>query len=133
MGYVLITSQYYHSRHCFICEYNEETFEQQGKQLIEELEKYKRESVDARNIHYGDLDPKWFNKCKGRWNVNDAGDIYFELYDSVNRCMHEALDYQEISRMQSRGYQKKIITESIAKHHDYETVKEIITSHFKIA
>lgn len=132
MRCLLITSQYYNSRHCFICEFNEDTLEVQGKSLIEELEKYKRQSDDERPFDYGDFNPEWFRKDRKRLNVNDAGDIYFEVYDYANRCMHEALEYQEASRIQSRGYQRKAVTQRIEDHHDYGTVKGIIEKYFKI-
>ena len=133
MKCLLITSQYYSSRHCFICEFNQDTLEIQGKALIEELEKYKRQPDDTRPIDYGDFNPEWFRKDRKRFNVNDAGgDIYFEVYDYANRCMYEALEYQEASRMQSRGYQRKIVTERIANYHNYNTVKGIIEKYFKI-
>jgi hypothetical protein len=129
---ILITSQYYSSRHSFICEFNEETLEVQGKALIEELEKYKRQPDDVRPFDYGDFNSEWFRKDRKRFNVNDAGDIYFEVYDYANRCMQEALEYQEASRMQSRGYQRKIVTERIANYHNYCTIKGIIEKYFKI-
>ena len=132
MKFLLITSQYYHSRHCFICELNEETFEKQGIELIEELEKYKRQSDDTRDFYYGDFNKKYFRKDKERFNVNDSGDIYFEVFDSVNACVYEISEYQEKSRMQSRGYQKKSITENISEHHNYGEIKSIVKNHFTI-
>jgi hypothetical protein len=106
--------------------------ETQGKALIEELEKYKRQDGDARPVDYGDFNPEWFHQARRRFNVNDSGDIYFEVYDYANTCMREAVKYQETTRMQSRGYQKKIVTERISNHHDYNTVKNILEKHFKI-
>ncbi len=106
--------------------------ENQGKSLIEELEKYKRECDDTDEIDYGDFNSEWFRKDRKRLNVNDAGDIYFEVYDYANRCMQEALKYQETSRMQSRGYQRKDVMKKISDHHDYSIIKRIIEKYFRI-
>jgi hypothetical protein len=132
MRCLLITSQYYNSRYCFICEHNEDTLENQGKSLIEELEKYKRAHDDTDEIDYGDFNSEWFRKDRKRLNVNDTGDIYFEVYDYANRCMQEALKYQEASRMQSRGYQRKDVMVKISEHHDYGIIKSIIEKYFRI-
>jgi len=132
MDILVITSQYYHSRFSFVVEHNEDTFQQQAIECIKELEKYKRQSDDTREFHLGDLDDKWFHKDRRRNNVNDAGDIYFDVCSSINNALHEIKQYEEQSRIGGRGYQAKKVTTAISEHHNYSTIKGIVTKYFKL-
>ncbi len=130
MKVLLITSQYYYSRHSFIVEYDEGTFQQQAIECVKELEKYKRQADDTREFNLGDLDNKWFKESRTRCNVNDAGDIYFEVCNSINKATHYISEYQEQSRIGQRGYQPKRIINAIEEHHQYRIIKDIVAKHF---
>lgn len=132
MDVLVITSQYYHSRFSFVVEYNEDTFQQQAIGCIEELEKYKRKSDDTREIHLGDLDDKYYHKGRRRNNVNDAGDIYFDVCVSVNMAVYEVTQYSEHSKIESVGFKKKTVLENISNHHSYDRIKEIVCKYFKL-
>lgn len=75
--YVLIVSQYYYSHHCFVVSAEEESYREKALSLIEKLEDYKRDDDDERPYHYGSFREMAYTEISGRWNVNDAGDIYF--------------------------------------------------------
>ena len=102
--YVLIISQYYHSYVQKICMVQDD-FVVKARKMIEELEDYKRdtEKKETRPVYYGDLDKKYGEniervmKSGGRFNLNDAGDIYFELSDSVNYLSDEIVEYTKKS------------------------------------
>ena len=76
--YVLIVSQYYYSHHCFVVSASEDGYREKALSLIEKLENYKRDDDNERLYHYGTLfRENAYTEISGRWNVNDAGDIYF--------------------------------------------------------
>ena len=132
---LLIVSQYRYSRHLFLVEYVEETFRDSARGFIKELEEYKRpEEWAMKEIHYGDLIGKHFSPDKSRYNVNDAGDIYFLIKEKVSSHMREIEGYIETSIRESVGYKSKIAKmarESIETHHDYGRVREIVEKYFK--
>ena len=131
--YTLIVSQYYHSRHSFVVEFAGDKFMEQAKKFVTELEKYKRKPTTEREIDFGDLTYKQIGEIWSRYNINDQGDIYIINAHSVNRCMHEANEYHEISARESRGYKRKLVTVAIEEHHDYGMVKNIVEKYFEIA
>lgn len=132
--YSLIVSQYYYSRHMFIVKIDE-NFIETAREFATELMQYKRgDNFRTDKLFLGDLDPKYSSdELRYRYNINDAGDIYFINFNYANRCMHEAFEYKEVSRRENMGYQKKQKVEDIAKHHNYRKVSEIVQKHFKIA
>lgn len=131
--YCLIVSQYYHSRHMFLVEINE-NFIATARNFIAELEEYKREHSGLKEIYLGDLDEKYCSdELRSRYNVNDEGDIYFINGNYTNYLMHEGFHYYEYTRKESVGYKRKTVIEDIAKHHNYNNISEIVKKHFKIA
>ena len=130
--YTLVVSQYYNSRHTFIVEHKED-FLEKAKAFASELMKYKRDSDNDREMYLGDLDYIKDSKIRRRYNINDSGDIYFLQSDYANYCKDEALEYKEMSSRESKGYQKKAITNQINEHHSYHKVKEILEKYFEIA
>lgn len=130
--YSLIVSQYYHSRHIFLVKIDE-NFIESARNFVSELEKYKRGSEDLREIYLGDLDEKYCgDELRSRYNINDAGDIYFINGNYANHLMYEGYHYYECTRRESVGYKRKTVTEDIAKHHNYSKVEEIVEKYFKI-
>jgi hypothetical protein len=131
--YTLIISQYYHSRHFFIVEHNPD-FMEKARSFVNELMVYKREAGSTREMYLGDLDPEYTSgEIRGRYNINDSGDIYFLQSNYANYLMGESWEYKEHSRRESRGYQNKKVTEAISQHHDYNRVKDIVKKYFEIA
>ena len=131
--YTLIVSQYYHSRHCFIVEFNPKTFIEQAKKLTSDLQKLKRQAGSEHDIDYGDLTYKQADEIYSRYNINDSGDIYFinSMYSS--HLMGVACGYQADSIRESRGYIKAAIKERIYEHHLDYVVRKIVEKYFKIA
>lgn len=130
--YTLIISQYYNSRHFFLVKF-EDDFIERGIKLVDELEDYKRsDNEKERPKDYGDLTFGDNTKVRWRYNINDSGDIYFLSEVYANKAMSDATRYILDSYKESRRYVKKLIQESIAKHHDYKTVKSIVEKYFEI-
>jgi hypothetical protein len=130
--YSLIVSQYYHSRHFFIVNLTPD-FIKQAKEFSYELMKYKRNEDNERELFAGDLDYIKDGEIRRRYNVNDSGDIYFIQSPYANYLMHEAIEFHESSLRESKGFQRKAITNSIDEHHNYKKVKEIVEKYFEIA
>lgn len=130
--YSLIVSQYYHSRHMFIVHIKDD-FLEKAKEFAYDLMTYKREEGCERELYAGDLDYIKGNEIRRRYNVNDSGDIYFIQSKYANYCMSVAMDYREDSIRESKGYQKKAITNDITDYHNYQKVKEIVEKYFEIA
>ena len=130
---LLIVSQYRYSRHLFLVEYVEETFRDSAMGFIKELEEYKRpEEWAMKEIYYGDLCDKYFSPNNSRYNVNDAGDIYFLIKEKGNSLMREIQRYHETSFQEQKGYKSKFEKESLKNHHDFSRVEQIVANHFKI-
>ena len=130
--YVVIISQYYHSYHSFVVEFDGQ-FIEKARAFTEELETYKRdENEQKRDINYGDLAPKYSGLDRARHNVNDSGDIYFLSKETVNECLHEIQYYDKQAVEFAKGRKKNAIVEDISKHHNYEKVKEIVKKHFTL-
>ena len=128
---LLIVSQFLHSRHYFFLKYDEATFCLTARAFIEDLEAYKRSEVWAdKAIHYGDLSEKHFVKGVSRYNVNDAGDIYFLIKDSISEHMEEVREYQKKSAKEYRYFRSENIKERVKNHHQYHRVKKIVEKHF---
>lgn len=137
--YVLIVSQYYHSYVQKICEVQDD-FVVKAREMIEELEDYKRSSFEKEKpVYYGDLDKKYVEhinetlKKGGRINLNDAGDIYFELSDSIDYLIDEVIGYGKRSEecyKTNRG--SKRIMDEVSKHHARSVVTDIIRKHFVV-
>lgn len=131
--YVLIISQYYHSRHFFIVK-RPENFLEKSREFAVELMTYKRDESNTNEMYLGDLDPKYAGDGnRSRYNVNDNGDIYFLQSNYANKLMDESWSYKEDSKRESRSFQKKSVTESIDKHHSYSVVAKIVDKHFEIS
>ncbi len=125
---LLIESQYYFSRHYFLVEYDSNTFPDQAKFFVNELEKYKRKSDVAKPIEYGDLE--YFEPDRRRYNINDSGDIYFTIFNTATGALREIKEEWERSNREGRGFQRKEVLENIAAHHNYQRVWEMIDKHF---
>ncbi len=138
--HVLIVSQYYYSYVQKICEVHDD-FVERAREMIQELEDYKRDSheKETKSFYYGDLDKKYHNnidrvlKEGGRLNLNDAGDIYFELSNSVDYLVDEVVEYgrksEETYRINRRS---KRIMEEVSKHHNRSIITGIIKRHFVV-
>lgn len=127
---LLITTQYCYSRHCFLVEYDQVTFEAQARALVAELEVYKRSKDDVRPINYGDLD--YIGSRGTRYNINDSGDIYFELYGNANGALGAIKGYWEDTRREIQGFQRKDTVEKISEHHDKYAILNIVERHFTL-
>ena len=135
--YCLIVSQYRYSYHTFIVKVPEDIaiFKSQLLAITEELEKYKRDNLDTREIHFGDLEYLLDDSKEifYSYNVNDTGDIYIRNHSSINRLKDDAYYYMLNGYKASRGYQSKNTISEISKHHDYNEVRKIIERNFEIA
>jgi len=129
-NYCLIISQYYHSRHSFIVEFPE-NFIERCKELIMALEDYKRTNKE-RAYAFGDVGYHTEEVINRRYNVNDAGDIYFINSNSINELKEVAEDYFLTSYKESRPYQRKEITHNIYQHHRFDEVQKIVEQYFNI-
>lgn len=136
--YVLIVSQYYYSHHCFVVSADEENYREKALSLIEKLEDYKRN--DERPYHYGTLfRENAYTEISGRWNVNDAGDIYFIPCGSVTEALQKSEEFNsELNKTQwlkGRGLkaaQRKIIEKNIDEHHLYSRISKIVGECFMV-
>lgn len=138
--YVLVISQYYHSYIQKVCMVQAD-FIRSARGMIEELEKYKRhpEENKTRQVYYGDLSDEYEERIErvlrngGRINLNDAGDIYFELSDSLDHLLFEIKEYEEKGR-RSYEYNKrnKRIIKNVEEHHDSDAIINIIKKYFVI-
>jgi hypothetical protein len=108
-------------------------FLEKAKEFAKELMIYKRDEDCKREMYLGDFDYIKDNEIRRRYNINDSGDIYFLQSSYANYCMDEAIGYREDSLRESRGFQKKAITNAIDEHHNYRKVKEIVEKYFEIA
>lgn len=135
--YSLIVSQYYHSRYYFIVNCTDD-FVEKAKTFATELMAYKRDEAENKyrnpiKENLGDLiyfkDPE----IKARYNINDAGDIYFIQGNSINHLFGEMEYYKKYSVMESKGYIKKAIVQAIENHHDVSIISEIVKKHFVLA
>lgn len=135
--YVLIVSQYYYSHHCFVVSVDEENYREKALSLIEKLEDYKRNDDDERPYHYGATRENAYTEISGRWNVNDAGDIYFIPCKSVTEALQKS-DNSELNKTQwlkgreLKAAQRKIIEKNIDKHHLYSRISKIIGECFTV-
>ena len=137
--YVLIVSQYYHSYVQKICEVQDD-FVVKAREMIEELEDYKRSSFEkGKPVYYGDLDKRYNVRTNrvlekgGRLNLNDAGDIYFELSDSIDYLIDEVIGYGKRSEecyKTNRG--SKRIMDEVSRHHARSVVTDIIRKYFMV-
>lgn len=128
----LIVSQYCYSRYCYFVVYDPETFLTQARACVEDLERYKRNLDDLRPISYGDLCDKWYHPGCARYNVNDAGDIYLIVGDSVSELLPYVREYYDKVDREGRADRRKSTAKKIAVHHDPSVVYGIIRSHFKL-
>ena len=137
--YVLSVSQYYYSHHCFVVSTEEENYREKALSLIEKLEDYKRNDDDERPYHYGATRENAYTEISGRWNVNDAGDIYFIPCVSVTEALQRAEEFNtELNKMQwlkGRGLkaaQRRIIENNIDEHHLYSRISKIVGEYFAV-
>lgn len=134
--YILIISQYYHSRHAFVIEAPTEDAEYytKARSMIEELEKHKRTGGyrEDRETDYGDMAEKYFSGTSRRYNVNDSGDIYLIPCWNLLQAMAHARSYWEDTYRESRGYKKNAVLEAIGRCHRWDDVKTIIGNHFTV-
>lgn len=131
--YVLIISQYYHSRHMYIV-HRPDDFLDKAREFAIELMKHKRSADNTRPMYLGDLDPEYAGDGnKSRYNINDSGDIYFLQAKYANYLMEQSWEYRDISRRQAQGFKKKSELESIHRHHTEKHVYELVKKYFEIA
>lgn len=137
--YVLIVSQYYYSHHCFVVSAEEERYREKALTLIEKLEDYKRNDGDKRLYHYGATRENAYTEISGRWNVNDAGDIYFIPCKSVTEALQKSEEFNtELNKTQwlkGRGLkaaQRRIIENNIDEHHLYSRISKIVGECFAV-
>lgn len=128
----LIMSRYHYSRYCYFVAYDPETFLLQARACVEDLERYKRNPDDIRPVDYGDLCDKWYHPEWLRYNVNDAGDIYFVIGDSISELLPYVREYYSQADQEERYEQNENTVRKIDKHHDPGTVYGIIRSHFRL-
>jgi hypothetical protein len=136
-NFTLIISQYRWSRHSFIVKF-EDNFLEKAKAFATELMTYKRGKnnngwAKPPEENLGDLTYHKDDKIYPRYNVNDAGDIYFINTKYANYCKDVAFEYAETSRRETVGYKPKALIDDISTHHNYNKVKEILEKHFEIA
>ena len=131
--YTVIISQYYHSRHSIIVEFNNDEFIEQAKALVRDLEGYKRRD-NAKPYNYADIGyHKFGDDIKRRYNINDEGDIYFINSKFANYCKDIAVEFAMDSRREKVGFKRKQVLEDIGKHHRENHIVAIIKRHFTIA
>lgn len=131
-NYTLIISQYYHSRHMFIVKHDER-FLDSAKAFATDLITYKRNKDSEGEMEWGDLVYGNPDEIRARYNINDSGDIYFIQSQYANYCKDVAIEYRMDTLRESRGFQRKVVTEAINEHHNYRVVKEIVGKYFEIA
>lgn len=134
---ILIISQYYYSHHCFVVSSEEENFREKALTLIEKLEDYKREGWDKRPYRYGTSRDDAYTDIRCRWNVNDAGDIYFIPCESATEALRESEDYNsELYRKQwckgVKAARRKEVENSIDKHHLYGYISKLVSECFNV-
>ncbi len=134
MKVLLIISQYRWSRHMFIVESksDDQEYLKVSQKLIEELEDYKRISINRGDYNYGDMQEPFFGGMKRRHNVNDSGDIYFIPCISITHALKEIKEYWDTSRRESRGYKKRELEKSVDDHHNVAIIRDIVSRHFNI-
>lgn len=137
--YVLIVSQYYYSHHCFVVSAEEESYREKALLLIEKLEDYKRDDDNERPYHYGSPRENAYTEISGRWNVNDAGDIYFIPCKSVTEALQKSEEFNlELNRKQwlkgrsLTAAQRKVIEKNIGEHHLYSRTAKIVGECFTV-
>jgi hypothetical protein len=136
-NYTLIVSQYRWSRHQFIVKCKPD-FLEKAKAFATELMACKRGIEDApwrKPIaeSLGDLTYHKDDMIYPRYNINDAGDIYFINSNYCNSLKNEILEYAEHSRREAQGYKPKGMAEDIQEHHNFMKVKEILEKYFEMA
>ena len=137
--YILIVSQYYYSHYCFVVSAEEESYREKALTLIEKLEDYKRNDDDERPYHYGSSRENAYTKISGRWNVNDAGDIYLIPCKSVTEALQRAeefnTEFNKTQWLKGRGLkaaQRRIIENNIDEHHLYSRTAKIVGECFAV-
>jgi hypothetical protein len=78
------------------------------------------------------MSAKYFRGMSRHYNVNDAGDIYFEPAASVNGALRIIKEYWLTSRREAAGYKPKVLIQSIDNHHSASKIREIIANHFEL-
>jgi hypothetical protein len=130
--FVLIISQYYYSRHYFIVRPDESTYMQKAQSFLTELEAYKRDKNNKECTYYGDMCEKYFTGVGRRYNVNDSGDVYFIPVASVTGAVEIIKKYQDDSRREAAGFQRKAVKQAIQEHHNTTKITEIVSKYFEI-
>lgn len=137
--YVLIVSQYYYSHHCLVVSAAEDGYREKALSLIERLEDYKRNDDDERPYHYGSFRENAYTEISRRWNVNDAGDIYFIPCGSVTEALQRAEEFNsELNKTQwykgrnLKAAQRKVIEKNIDEHHLYSRISKIVGECFAV-
>lgn len=135
-SYCLIVSQYRHSYHTFIVKQIEDIANHKYAllSLVKELEKYKRDSEDTRELHIGDLEFLLDDSKEifYRYNINDTGDIYIIHHQSINRLKEEAIHYELEGYKKSRRHISQKAMEDVSHHHYYETIRKMVEKYFEI-
>jgi hypothetical protein len=82
----------------------------------------------------GDLDPQYSTgSIRSRYNINDAGDLYFIQSNYANYCKNTAIEFAEDSRREAVGFKRKEVLDGITIHHDSGKVFKIVEKYFEIA
>lgn len=129
--YSLIISQYYHTIHCFIVKFPKD-FHITLKHFIQDLEEYKRDSDNNKDINFGDIIYLNNSYISSRYNINDSGDIYIINSDSIDSLCQIVCNYNIEYYKRSRGYIRKQILEDVSNHHQYDAVRKIVNRYFDI-
>ena len=127
MRCILIISQYYGDIQGFIVKYKTTT-EEDWKNFISDLEKYKRDDAYCkRDYYFGDFEG--FEALDCRHNVNDiSGDIYVISCVNVEEAVYQLERIKEQSEIRIiKRFEKEIL-----EHHDRNNLAEIIDRHFEI-
>lgn len=131
--YTLIVSQYYHSRHAILVKFEEDTFLDQARKVVAELEAYKRTRRE-RKLNLGDLEPEYCGETfRHRYNVNDEGDIYIISEPEADELISVAAGYMLDTHVEGRKFKSQKVKDEINEHHDYDQVRKIVAAHFEIA
>lgn len=132
--YILIVSQYYHSRHFFVIstDFEDADYYRAARDLIVDLEAHKRDRSVVRPPQYGDMDQEYFRGKTRRYNINDSGDIYFIPCYSMEQVLNISKEFWEHSKRDSRGYIKNVIQKQIGDHHFYSDIRKLVAEHFTI-
>lgn len=109
--YTVIVSQLYHSYHVFVVKFDEDKYFGQMRNLTKKLCEYKRgndECYKEKSLECGD--PFYFEQeeePRFRYNVNDAGDIYFLNFINISDGLEAIKSIGMKREQQAKDIRKK--------------------------